>query len=309
MRTALLAQGHTNRGELQRQRLDHERDMMRNKAGAEARHEQAEISANKEFTSLEQEANQALDEAQARTGELEALLADQTERSRVELEEQKQLACVELEEAKDEAQRNLDEIQQEARRTLEEQEEHASREQLLSLEKMSKMRRQNDDNAEMLRQSQEETDLKRETATALKSEVIDNDRLTVANLNRIKNLEAQLEEEREQVDTLVRDNEQLRSNEDKFEALQELLTEREGMCEELKELLQGREAMVEDLTQRLKTNTPTPSRLDRRDSFMDRFGLASKSPFADGLKDRLSVLGERNSMLDRDVLSPPSSMY
>ena len=36
---------------------------------------------------------------------------------------------------------------------------------------------------------QAETDLKRETSRKLKEEIIDNDRLTVANLNRIKQLE------------------------------------------------------------------------------------------------------------------------
>ena len=40
-------------------------------------------------------------------------------------------------------------------------------------------------------------DLKRETSTKLKEEIIDNDRLTVANLNRIKTLEAALAVERE----------------------------------------------------------------------------------------------------------------
>ena len=42
---------------------------------------------------------------------------------------------------------------------------------------------------------QDETDLKRETSRKLKEEVIDNDRLTLANLNRIKHLEAQLEQQ------------------------------------------------------------------------------------------------------------------
>lgn len=41
----------------------------------------------------------------------------------------------------------------------------------------------------------DETDLKRETSRKLKEEVIDNDRLTLANLNRIKHLEAQLEQQ------------------------------------------------------------------------------------------------------------------
>ena len=40
--------------------------------------------------------------------------------------------------------------------------------------------------------AQEETELKRETSRKLKEEIIDNDRLTCANLNRIKMLESQV---------------------------------------------------------------------------------------------------------------------
>ena len=43
-----------------------------------------------------------------------------------------------------------------------------------------------------LAEAEEETDLKREASRKLKEEVIDNDRLTVANLNRIKHLEGQV---------------------------------------------------------------------------------------------------------------------
>ena len=50
----------------------------------------------------------------------------------------------------------------------------------------------------------DETDLKRETSRKLKEEVIDNDRLTLANLNRIKQLEAQLAEISAQLDEQVR---------------------------------------------------------------------------------------------------------
>ena len=51
----------------------------------------------------------------------------------------------------------------------------------------------------------DETDLKRETSRKLKEEVIDNDRLTLANLNRIKQLEAQLVEISAQLDEQVGD--------------------------------------------------------------------------------------------------------
>ena len=51
----------------------------------------------------------------------------------------------------------------------------------------------------------DETDLKRETSRKLKEEVIDNDRLTLANLNRIKQLEAQLAEISAQLDEQVGD--------------------------------------------------------------------------------------------------------
>ena len=51
-----------------------------------------------------------------------------------------------------------------------------------------------------LRDAQEETDLKRETSRKLKEEIIDNDRLTVANLNRIKHLEALVDQHKAALD-------------------------------------------------------------------------------------------------------------
>ena len=59
--------------------------------------------------------------------------------------------------------------------------------------------------------------------------MIGNDRLTVANLNRIKMLEAQLDEERQANEELARENDELRGrpSAEKVEALQEMLGERE----------------------------------------------------------------------------------
>ena len=59
--------------------------------------------------------------------------------------------------------------------------------------------------------------------------MIGNDRLTVANLNRIKMLEAQLDEERQANEELARENDELRGrpSAEKVDALQEMLGERE----------------------------------------------------------------------------------
>ena len=72
--------------------------------------------------------------------------------------------------------------------------------------------------AAKLRESEAETELKREASRMLKEEVIDNDKLTVANLNRIKTLEMQLGESARLVDALERENDELRraADDDEF---------------------------------------------------------------------------------------------
>jgi len=63
---------------------------------------------------------------------------------------------------------------------------------------------------ERVERAEAETDLKREASRKLKEEVIGNDRLTVANLNRIKTLEAQLQEQADTIEQLEQQNEQMR---------------------------------------------------------------------------------------------------
>ena len=125
---------------------------------------------------------------------------------------------------------------------------------------------------ELMREAQVETELKRETASKLKNEVIDNDRLTVANLNRIKQLEAQLEAERGMVGALERENEELRDEETRKARA---YGEQAEQLEALQELLQERESMVEELSQKL-LDVRSPA-VARRDSLLDRFGLAGSA--------------------------------
>ena len=63
---------------------------------------------------------------------------------------------------------------------------------------------------EAMEEAQQETDLKRQTSRKLKEEIIDNDRLTVANLNRIKSLEALLEQHKAALAEAEEENETLK---------------------------------------------------------------------------------------------------
>ena len=115
------------------------------------------------------------------------------------------------EEAEKDFQRQLDEQAEEAKEQIDELEARCREQQ------------------EELNAATEETELKRASAAKLKEEVIGNDRLTVANLNRIKMLEAQLDEERQANEELARENDELRDrpSAEKVDALQEMLGERE----------------------------------------------------------------------------------
>lgn len=144
--------------------------------------------------------------------------------------------------------------------------------------------------------AQEETDLKRETSRKLKEEIIDNDRLTVANLNRIKHLEALVEQHKQALDEAETENGELRQELGKsvdheelvekqqaqLEALQEVLHERE-------ELLHEREAQILALSRRLSESNAFEAEVGgggrggRRDSFLERFHLGGpKSLLASG---------------------------
>mmetsp|Transcript_29988 Transcript_29988/g.74932 ORF Transcript_29988/g.74932 Transcript_29988/m.74932 type:complete len:153 (+) Transcript_29988:3-461(+) len=142
---------------------------------------------------------------------------------------------------------------------------------------------------ERVAKAEEERDLKREAAHKLKEEVIGNDRLTVANLNRIKSLEADLQEQMGTIEQLEHQNAELRERADEDQAevdsLKEVLQERERQILQLSHKLEVREAMTEmhNNTGRIDSRESTkdnPSK-ERRDSFLDRFGKGS--PFASSL--------------------------
>ena len=137
-----------------------------------------------------------------------------------------------------------------------------------------------EEHAEALREMQaakEETDLKRETSRKLKEEIIDNDRLTVANLNRIKSLEAQVEQHRQALDEAEGENGELRAHLSKsqveaeeVEALREMLQERENqivtLSRRLSEALAGHDENLD--VRRLSGGRA-------RDSLLDRLGMGS----------------------------------
>ena len=125
-----------------------------------------------------------------------------------------------------------------------------------------------------LRDAQEETDLKRETSRKLKEEIIDNDRLTVANLNRIKSLEALVDQHKAALDEAESENEGLRTE---LEKTIGQAADNHAQAEEnetLRDLLTEREAQIMSLSRRLSEaidggeNYP---RGVRRDSFFDQF--------------------------------------
>jgi len=80
--------------------------------------------------------------------------------------------------------------------------------------------------------AREEASLKRETSKALKEEVIENDRLTIANRNRIKALETDLDAAREEKRSLA-----VRAAE--AEAVREVLGQREAVIKALMERLEA----------------------------------------------------------------------
>ena len=107
----------------------------------------------------------------------------------------------------------------------------------------------------------------------MKEEIIDNDRLTCANLNRIKQLEAALASEHELVKTLETENEELRDaveagrrEEGEATNLREALAERESELAE-------RENQLLSLSHRISENSSmNKDPLSRRDSLMGRIG-------------------------------------
>jgi len=131
--------------------------------------------------------------------------------------------------------------------------------------------------------AQNETELKRETSRKLKEEIIDNDRLTVANLNRIKNLEAELEETRGLCEKLDGENDELREELSKSVKDDSKENALEDEVAALREMLGEREAQLMSLTQRMAEGGFERAPGSRgtlggaRESLMDRLGIGHKS--------------------------------
>ena len=193
--------------ELHRLRLQHEVQTTRSAVTNEARVSHATERADEQRKMLLQASTDKSMRLQAKIEELQGELEQANDDAR----EAAEAARAAAEEAEKDFQRQLDEQAEEAKEQIDELEARCREQQ------------------EELNAATEETELKRASAAKLKEEVIGNDRLTVANLNRIKMLEAQLDEERQANEELARENDELRGrpSAEKVDALQEMLGERE----------------------------------------------------------------------------------
>ena len=133
------------------------------------------------------------------------------------------------------------------------------------------------------RDAQEETDLKREASRKLKEEIIDNDKLTIANMNRIKSLEALVEQHKTALDEVEGENSELRAELAKSVPTADAAEE----VDTLREVLAEREAQLLAMSRRLSDVLDGDGqygggRPARRDSFLDRFHMGGKSLMAPG---------------------------
>lgn len=134
------------------------------------------------------------------------------------------------------------------------------------------MRERSEAIIERLEAAQQETDLKRETQRKLKEEIIDNDRLTLANLNRIKALEQLVEEQKAALAEADGENEQLREELSKSMTS----TDAEEEVTALRELLEERESQLMTMSHRLSdVLSGNSENTRRRDSFIDRLPFKS----------------------------------
>ena len=133
---------------------------------------------------------------------------------------------------------------------------------------------------------QEETDLKRETSRKLKEEIIDNDRLTVANLNRIKALEAENDKYKVALHEAESENDEMRKELEKSVQLHEEQGDAEDEIAHLRALLDERESQLVALSRRMTEvmhkEEREPSSLgsppsQRRDSFFNRLPFSTKN--------------------------------
>ena len=189
------AQAHAKYERAARELVLHER------AKLDAEHAQEIRSLRAQF---ESESTRTSVSSEMRLKQLGTKAAEEQEELRKEAQEK----IAELEEVIEQLEAQVEAKDKELREVAEEAEEEVER---LKDEKFAA--------AEKLRAAEEETDLKREASRKLKEEIIDNDRLTVANLNRIKQLEATVEQHKEALKEVEHENEDLRAELEKAAAL------------------------------------------------------------------------------------------
>jgi chromosome segregation ATPase len=213
------------------------------------------------------------------------------------MQAQEEAAREETDRLREEAMEKISELEEEVAKLEEKVEEQkAEMEQLKQQheEEINEMNEEREKLVEIVDEAQKETELKRETSRKLKEEIIDNDRLTVANLNRIKNLEIEIEETRKLCEKLDDENEELREELGKSLKDEGASAALEREVEMLRELLSEREQQVRSLSLRLADASSSSgagsggfgsssgfnsSSSGRRESILDRLGL-NKGPTA-----------------------------
>lgn len=252
------AQAHAKYERAARELVLHER------AKLDAEHAQEIRSLRAQF---ESESTRTSVSSEMRLKQLGTKAAEEQEELRKEAQEK----IAELEEVIEQLEAQVEAKDKELREVAEEAEEEVER---LKDEKFAA--------AEKLRAAEEETDLKREASRKLKEEIIDNDRLTVANLNRIKQLEATVEQHKEALKEVEHENEDLRAELEKAAALGEAASEAEEEVASLRELLNERESQLVALSRRMtdvleERDAMSPPAGARRDSFFNRLPFAPKN--------------------------------
>ena len=206
------------------------------------------------------------------------------------LKHQDQQAKEELDELRTEAQekiQQLEEVVEELEGTIASQTERMKEMEDEHEAACAKLHEESGLALRQMRAAQEETDLKREASRKLKEEIIDNDRLTVANLNRIKHLEAQVEQHKGALEEAEGENGELRAELAKALDHSEAAAEQGAELDALRELLAEREAQIVSLSRRLSDAAfaePDDRRLsgggglpNRRESFLERFNLGGNN--------------------------------
>lgn len=189
-----------------------------------------------------------------------------------------------LEDSIEELQRT---IAQQQKRMDEMESEHAA--------ECDRLRDEGEDAVEAMREAEAETDLKRLASRKLKEEIIDNDRLTVANINRIRHLEALVDQHKAALDEADSENAELRSelersievghdakeSAEEVATLRDLLAEREGqllsMSRRMSEVLDARMPIEAERARFNDRALADPRAMGgRRDSLLERFALSAR---------------------------------